>query len=443
MRIDRLIVKNFKCFEEREFTFHPEFNLIVGMNGTGKTAILDALSVAVGSWLIGFHHGEDARPVRPADVLLKPFVRKEIDDEGQQYSRVEWISVYPCKFDMYGSVLDRDISWSRSFDSPTLGANLSPKNILVLASGADLSIQQGKEIILPMVAYYGTGRLCENSRESYAVSDPVKVANKEESSRLAGYRGSVDPRLSVSQLIHWIAQQSWITAFMRSHGNSPIFTAVKNALISCVEDATDLYFDPSLGEVVVELSRGKLPLSYLSDGQRSMLAMVGDIAHRAAKLNPHLGGRVLLETPGVVLIDELDLHLHPRWQRRVIEDLRKVFPRIQFICTTHSPFLIQSLRSGEELILLDGQSSAELGNVSIEEIARGIQQVENPQFSRRYAEMRDAATDYLHTLDEASRSPREALEHYKARLATTIAPFAANPAFQAFLEMKRVATLGE
>jgi predicted ATP-binding protein involved in virulence len=83
-----------------------------------------------------------------------------------------------------------------------------------------------------------------------------------------------------------------------------------------------------------------------------MLAMVGDIAQKAAKLNPQLGANVLLETPGVVLIDELDLHLHPRWQRRVITDLRRTFPKIQFICTTHSPQLIGQAKSGE-IILLD------------------------------------------------------------------------------------------
>jgi predicted ATP-binding protein involved in virulence len=145
----------------------------------------------------------------------------------------------------------------------------------------------------------------------------------------------------------------------------------------------------------------------------------------------------------VVLIDELDLHLHPRWQRRVIEDLRRTFPEIQFICTTHSPFLIQSLRSGEELIMLDGQPTAELGNLSIEEIAQGIQGVVNPQVSQRYEEMRAAAKSYLETLEESVTAPAEKLDIFKKQLADTIKPYADNPAFQAFLEMKRVAKLGK
>jgi len=70
-----------------------------------------------------------------------------------------------------------------------------------------------------------------------------------------------------------------------------------------------------------------------------MAALVGGLAQRAARLNPQYGGEVLQRTSGMVLIDELDLHLHPRWQRRIIDDLRQTFPKIQFICTTYSPFL--------------------------------------------------------------------------------------------------------
>ena len=143
------------------------------------------------------------------------------------------------------------------------------------------------------------------------------------------------------------------------------------------------------------------------------------------------------------MIDELDLHLHPKWQRRIIEDLRRTFPKIQFFATTHSPFLIQSLRSGEELIMLDGQPTAELGNKSLEEIARGIMGVSRPEVSERYEEMKTVARNYLETLELADKTPEDKLEAFKQELAKSIAPYADNPAFQAFLEMKRAAKLGE
>ncbi len=442
MRIDNLSVKSFKGFESHEFVFHPQFNLIVGTNGTGKTSALDALAVAIGSWFLGVR-GADSRHIRPNEVFLGDFEHENFDDDGTRHFSVQWERIYPCEVVASGLVQGQKISWKRSLNSPAgRTAYGGAASIKRLATDADQAIRKGAEINLPLISYYGTGRLWQEPRESFQVSDPLKVASKEEQSRLSGYWNSVDPRLSVSQLTRWVARQSWVT-YQQSNREPPAYRAVKSAIVGCIENATDLYFDAALGEVVVAFTDKTQPFSNLSDGQRCMLAMVGDIAQKAVRLNPHLGGRALAETQGIVLIDELDLHLHPRWQRRVIEDLRRVFPLIQFICTTHSPFLIQSLRSGEELIMLDGLPTPELANMSIEEIAQGIQNIENPKVSQRYEEMKGAAKLYLEMLDEAVLAPEEKLELLRKGLEEAIAPYADNPAFQAFLEMKKVAKLGE
>ena len=88
-----------------------------------------------------------------------------------------------------------------------------------------------------------------------------------------------------------------------------------------------------------------------------MLTLVGDMARRAAILNPHLGDAALRNTPGVVTIDELDLHLHPNWQRRIIHDLKTTFPSLQFIATTHSPQLIGEAQPEEIRMLDDDETS--------------------------------------------------------------------------------------
>ena len=443
MRIDRLSIRNFKGFSEREFVFHPDFNLIVGTNGTGKTTALDALAVAIGSWFLGVR-GADTRHIRPNEVMLGNFKHENLDADGLPHVSVQWENVFPCEVSAYGEVQGQHITWTRAKNSlHGRTTYVKAADIKYLAVEADTAIRKGQDILLPLISYYGTGRLWQEPREEFQVSDPMKVASKEEQSRLSGYWNSVDPRLSVSQLTRWIARQSWM-AYQQQGRESPVFTVVKQAIIGCVENARNLYFDAALSEVIVEFDEGgSQPFSNLSDGQRCMLAMVGDIAQKAAKLNPQLGSKVLENTRGVVLVDELDLHLHPRWQQRVIENLRTTFPQIQFICTTHSPFLIQSLRSGEELIMLDGQPTADLANLSIEEIAQGIQHVENPHTSLRYAEMHGAAKHYLETVESAARAPAEQLAAYKTALSETLKPYADNPAFQAFLEMERVAQLGE
>src|SRR5207244_596619 len=101
-----------------------------------------------------------------------------------------------------------------------------------------------------------------------------------------------------------------------------------------------------------------------------------------------------LHGAGVVLIDELELHLHPRWQREVSQKLRGTFPNVQFIATTHSPFVIQSLRPGE-LINLDPEEFGEYADKSIEDIAENVMGVEVPQRSERYSQMMNAAQEYF------------------------------------------------
>ena len=98
-----------------------------------------------------------------------------------------------------------------------------------------------------------------------------------------------------------------------------------------------------------------LPLHYLSDGAKSILAIASDIAYRMAVLNPHLLGKVTEETDGIVLIDEIDMHLHPSWQRKVIDSLHKTFPKVQFILTTHSPTVLTNVPKENIRILNNGE----------------------------------------------------------------------------------------
>lgn len=126
----------------------------------------------------------------------------------------------------------------------------------------------------------------------------------------------------------------------------------------------DIWFDVDRDQIVLSISGSSQPFDNLSAGQRMMVALVADLAIKAVTQNAfllpedELGPEaeqlptVLKKTPGVVLIDELDVHLHPKWQRRVASDLKKTFPAIQFGCTSHSPQVIGEVRP-EEIRLLD------------------------------------------------------------------------------------------
>ena len=303
-----------------------------------------------------------------------------------------------------------------------------------LADDADKQVRAGKPVILPLVACYGIRRLCNlpSARKAYS---------QRELSRFVGYRDSMAGGIDDSKLAGWMEYQDWI-AYQEKH-EPRLYHTTRQAMRQMIEQAVEVRFDSKRLEVIVEFNDGRLqPFSHLSDGQRNVAALAGDIAVRMAQLNPHLGEDAQTQTPGIVLIDELDLHLHPKWQRHIVTDLRRAFPLVQFIATTHSPFIIQSLREGE-LLMLQGQPVQHLENLPLDAIATGLMDVPEPQASEHYIEMRDEAKDYLRTVEEAAKSPQEELTQYKERLAQRLEPYADNPAFQAILELERVALLGE
>lgn len=128
---------------------------------------------------------------------------------------------------------------------------------------------------------------------------------------------------------------------------SPELEAVSAAASGCLEGARRIYYSTNHQEMRVDFEDGpSIPFHDLSDGQRTLIAVAADIAWRATQLNPHLGAEAPTKATGVVLIDEVDLHLHPAWQRRVLEDLTRVFPGIQFVVTTHSPQVMSTAPPG-------------------------------------------------------------------------------------------------
>jgi predicted ATP-binding protein involved in virulence len=132
---------------------------------------------------------------------------------------------------------------------------------------------------------------------------------------------------------------------------------VRAAIRDCQPGVDEVIFDSELG-LLFHNDSNWIKFRHLSEGQRNMAALVGDIAWKAAQLNPHLGEQALRETPGMVFIDEPDMHLHPEWQRMIVRKLQEIFPQIQFICATHSPQIVGEVPATEVRILADGDDFA-------------------------------------------------------------------------------------
>lgn len=447
MRIDKLEIENFKLFAKQEFRFHPNFNLVIGENGSGKTSLLRATAVALGGWAHAYI--KDKNNLRPiADNEIREI---EID---KRFDRTKRISIKATGEAMIvdlnrekktGSAIWWRMRSEKEDDITLIGGEIQYGNYKKLYNlnfnqlGFNILeyIESGSSFSLPLIAFYECDRLWLAKNELN-----LESSAKAKYSRFDPYVDCFHTGADHQAVGEWLLKHE--LASIQQQKETPILQSIRHAAKAALEGCTGLKFDFEQSRVMIEFEDGSItPFEHLSDGQRTMLGLFCDLARRAAILNPHLEGNASAETAGVVLIDELDLHLHPKWQRRIIEDLRRTFPKIQFICTTHSPFLIQSLRSGEELILLDGQPTADVANLSIETIAQGLMGVSNPEVSQRYEEMKDVAKQYLETLEAAALAPEEKLADFKSHLAKSIAPYADNPAFQAFLELKRVVKLGE
>lgn len=342
MRIDHLTITNFNGFDRREFDFNPAFNLLVGDNASGKTSVLDALSVAVGSWFIGLRGYAVPPGITPEEVHTVAYPHRDIYTFEKQF---------PCRIEARGLVMEKGLDWTREL-SREGGRTRSPnvKGISDVASEAESRVRAGGDITLPLICTYGTERLWfEASHRKRSKEDSSKPALP---SRLDGYRDCFDFTIQESSLLAWIRAE--VSAGHERREETVTYRVARDAIISCVEGAKSLYYDERYKDLVVSFEQfGHQLFKNLSDGQRIVLTLVGDLVRRATTLNPNLADHVLKKTPGVVLIDELDLHLHPTWQRRIIHDLKTTFPSIQFIATTHSPQLIGEALP-EEVIRLGG-----------------------------------------------------------------------------------------
>jgi predicted ATP-binding protein involved in virulence len=259
-------------------------------------------------------------------------------------------------------------------------------------------------------------------------------------SRFEGYDNCLNPASHIGGMLQWLKTEEMIS--LQDKQRSPLLEAVEQAIANCIQEIKSVSYHIREDDLIATFNNGDiLPFRVLSDGIRNMLAMVADVAHRTAILNPQFGRRATLETPGVVLIDEIDLHLHPKWQRRIVEDLRRTFPKIQFIVTTHSPFVIQSLRAGElvDLSTPDLRPAAEYVNKSIDDIAENVMDIWQPQQSERYQKMFTVAQQYYKLLEEGQNVDEHHLEEIKRQLDELIAPFSDDVAYYAFLQLKRKA----
>jgi len=361
MRIDEIKIVNFKIFDEIEFSFNDNFNLIIGINGSGKTSLLRALAIALAGWANAYiKDDKNLRPIEDNEVME---IQKDgrFDKTKETFIKVTGKAVIIDDNDIKKNI---DIEWKRkrTEENPQTEIFCSVKyqgystwysyaNFSNLGRSTLSFIEKGNSFDLPLLAFYECDRL-------WIVEDKLNIEDtaKRQYSRFTPYTDCFHTGANHTAIGEWLLKYELVK--LQQKKGTPVLEAIKNAARNALEDCTDISFDFEEGQVIVDFEGDKsIPFEHLSDGQRTLLGLFCDIARRAAILNPHFEGEANEKTNGVVLIDELDLHLHPRWQMNIIENLQKTFPNIQFVCTTHSPILLRSIEKEKIIILKDGKQS--------------------------------------------------------------------------------------
>jgi predicted ATP-binding protein involved in virulence len=384
MRFESIEVQNMRLFGDEKYIVSAEADknviVLLGDNGTGKTTLLDAIAISVAPFVAQFPQNSD-RAFSDFDV--------HVTDRGHQAS---YLSVQ-ATFRLPDGT---QIVSRRTRKGRDKGVDSDVRSLKAYAVGLKESIVAERPgVTLPILAYFGTGR------------GQIKAPERKRSfqktfERWDCYHSALTPAADFKTFFQWFdlmedEERRHREQIRDFDYKSPVLNAVRRAVSDFMpERFSDPHIEIHPLRFVVEErdtdTRRQLRIEQLSDGYKIVLAMVADIAARMAEANPEKED--ILSTPGLVLIDEVDLHLHPLWQRTIIRQLVTTFPNVQFIVSTHSPIIVVGASEIAQVIHLGAEShQAGLCNMNVAQVLLSdlfnLQSLFGPQWDKDM-ERRDA-----------------------------------------------------
>ncbi len=335
MYFERTEIQNFKGIEKMNLEFSSGVNLLIGNNGVGKTTVLEALALSIQTY---FSRMNDIakKSIKKDDVH---FTSNLVGDASQHrvYSNP---TVIKSEINLGGLEYSSEIS--REDETNATRTKYTGKEFA--AAGRDLLNSQ--EAILPVICYFSTSRVVDTQKVSTNAVGKNKLND-----RRCGYIDCLNATLDRKALTDWTFKMAM--AEYKKGTAVAEYEAFKKAVGIFMQKMNDLEEIPLVEytrdfEDITYAEDGKTMLvNYLSAGYQSLLWMLMEISFRIALLNPELSDYSQAE--GIVLIDEIDMHLHPRWQWKILDALHSSFPKVQFIAATHSPIIISSFKDAKLL----------------------------------------------------------------------------------------------
>ncbi len=331
-------IENFKAIDRMHIIFRPGIDLLIGDNGVGKTAILEALIVALGGFFSGVK-GVSSQGILQTDVRFK-----KVSLAGASSSILHFHPTLVSANLCFGEGI---FTCSRLRTDVT-GASKTRTNAKELSRYVAQLVNDPWSS-LPLLSYHSTARVTQFRREDFGTASKNKLDD-----RRCGYIGCLDGSKDIKSIREWCLKMEM--AEYHKGRKIPEYETFKDVVATVMhkmsesDEKPQVYYSREFEDLVYSENGSEIPVKYLSAGYQSLLWMVMDMAFRLALLNP--GCNDMSFATGIVLIDEIDMHLHPKWQWNVLGTLKKVFPKMQFIIATHSPIIISSCKDGH-LIRID------------------------------------------------------------------------------------------
>ncbi|MDR3198577.1 MAG: AAA family ATPase [Planctomycetaceae bacterium] len=339
MHITKVRIENFRGIHEMELELHPKLNVFIGINGAGKSSVLDAISY----WLAPFARilsGEAYKKDGYAKHKGNDFPAFEIRN-GETESK---ISLIPEGWNDFITLRASNIL------NPRGDRKITGTRFIYLQKYSWLPyLKRDKDKSdIALFRYFRVHR-------GFKKISIAAWTNRDFDQRDA-FIDAMSRKANFKEFFEWFRNREDLENEERK--NDKQLSIVRKAISLFLDtiDPPKIYRRAPLRMVVVKNEK-ELRVQQLSDGEKCLLATIGDLARRLAIANPTLENP--LEGEGVVLIDEIDLHLHPQWQRMILPKLTETFPNCQFIVSTHSPQILSEIHSENIICLQDGQNGIE------------------------------------------------------------------------------------
>lgn len=321
MRLKRIQISDFRSLKNIDIDLNGKNTVFFGVNGTGKSSVLRAVN-------LGF-----------TPILNKAVVNNQFQQTAR-FGRddIAYGSRQTC-VTLIVEIDGNEYALHRSYSNVRGEKTTNLKELTAVNDAYQKAYNSDSSHAIPVYANYGTNRL--------VLDIPLRIRTKHSFERFSAYDHAIQQQIDFRTFFEWFRnQEDYENAEKVSKGDLSFqdksLTAVRNAISSMLDQCSDIHVvrKPRLAMVVTK-GNVQLNVSQLSDGEKCTMALFGDLARRLALANPN--AEEPLKGEGIAVIDELELHMHPTWQRRILPCLVRTFPNVQFIVTTHSPLVLSEI----------------------------------------------------------------------------------------------------